>query len=385
MIPYGKQDINQQDINAVIAVLQSDFLTQGPQVPLFEDAIKTVTSSQYAVAVNSATSALHIACLALGVGTGDHVWTSPITFVASANCALYCGASIDFVDIDPVTYNLCPLQLEEKLIAAKKNSCLPKVVIPVHLTGQSCDMQKIHQLSLEYGFAIIEDASHGIGGFYQNQPIGNCQYSDISVFSFHPVKIITTAEGGIATTNNQRLAEKMQRLRSHGITRDTQLMSEPPHGDWYYQQLELGFNYRMSDLQAALGVSQIKRLNEFVSARKQLAENYNEQLSDLPIMLPQQMQQADSSWHLYIIQLELNKINKSHRQIFDELKNAGVGVNLHYIPVHLQPYYQQLGFTAGDFPQAEKYYARALTLPLHTQLNKTEQNTVISSLTRVLS
>lgn len=385
MIPYGKQDINQQDINAVIEVLQSDYLTQGPQVPLFEQAIKSATNSQYAVAVNSATSALHIACLALGVAKGDIVWTSPITFVASANCALYCGASVDFVDIDADTYNLCPIQLEQKLIEAKKNNKLPKVVIPVHLAGQSCDMQKIHQLSLQYGFKIIEDAAHAIGGYYQNQPIGNCLYSDITIFSFHPVKIITTAEGGVATCNNQALADKMRRLRSHGITREPQLMTEPTHGDWYYQQLELGFNYRMSDLQAALGISQINRLKEFVSPRQKLAEYYAEQLADLPIILPKQMDQTSSSWHLYIIQLQLDKINKSQQQVFNELREAGIGVNLHYIPVHTQPYYQQLGFKLGDFPIAETYYRKAISIPLYAQLSKADQETVIDQLTRVLS
>lgn len=384
MIPYGKQDINQQDIDAVIDVLQSDFLTQGPKVSIFEDAIKTVCAAQYAVAVNSATSALHIASLALGVGKGDLVWTSPITFVASANCALYCGASIDFVDIDPDTYNLCPEQLEKKLIQAKKENRLPKVVIPVHLAGQSCDMQRIHQLSLEYGFSIIEDAAHAIGGKYQDKAIGSCQYSDITIFSFHPVKIITTAEGGVATTNNQALANKMARLRSHGITRDPQLMSEPTHGDWYYQQLELGFNYRMTDLQAALGISQIERLAEFVAERKKRAAYYDQQLADLPIVLPKQLTQTESSWHLYIIQLELDKINKSHRQIFNELREAGISVNLHYIPVHMQPYYQKKGFKSGDFPEAEAYYSRAISIPLYAQLSKTDQDTVINSLKRVL-
>lgn len=385
MIPYGRQDINQDDINAVIDVLNSDYLTQGPQVPLFEQAIKEVTTSEYAIAVNSATSALHLACLALGVGKGDCVWTTPITFVASANCALYCGAKVDFVDIDVHTYNLSPSLLEQKLIEAKENNRLPKVVIPVHLAGHSCDMQKIHQLSIEYGFSIIEDASHAIGGKYQDQAIGNCQYSDITVFSFHPVKIITTAEGGVATTNNSVLAEKMCRLRSHGITRDPKLMTEPAHGDWYYQQIELGFNYRMTDLQAALGVSQISRLTTFISARKKLAQYYNEQLADLPLILPKQMAQTESSWHLYIIQLKLDLINKSHQQVFNELREAGIGVNLHYIPVHTQPYYQKMGFRVGDFPVAEQYYTKAISIPLYAQLSKAGQNTVIDSLRRVLS
>lgn len=385
MIPYGKQDINQQDIDAVVEVLKSDFLTQGPQVPLFEKAINEVTQSQYAVAVNSATSALHIACLALGVGEGDIVWTSPITFVASANCALYCGAGIDFVDIDPETYNLSPIELEKKLQQAKQNNTLPKVVIPVHLAGQSCDMQKIHQLSLEYDFKIIEDAAHAIGGFYQDKPIGNCQYSDITVFSFHPVKIITTAEGGVATTNCPKLSALMQRLRSHGITRDQSLMTEPSHGDWYYQQLELGFNYRMSELHAALGVSQLIRLSEFVSKRKILADTYNQQLSELPIILPKQLAAVSSSGHLYIIQLELDKIDKTHQQVFNELRESGIGVNLHYIPVHLQPYFQQLGFKKGDFPHAEKYYLQAASIPIYAQLSTESQTLIIQALHKVLS
>ena len=384
MIPYGKQDINQQDIDAVIKVLQSDFLTQGPKVPLFEEAIKSVCHAQYAVAVNSATSALHIACLALGVGQEDIVWTTPITFVASANCALYCGASVDFVDIDPDTYNLCPIQLEQKLIKAKKDNCLPKVVIPVHLAGQSCDMQRIHQLSLEYGFSIIEDAAHAIGGKYQDKAIGNCQYSDISIFSFHPVKIITTAEGGIATTNNQALADTMARLRSHGITRDEKLMTEPSHGAWYYQQLELGFNYRMTELQAALGISQLTRLDEFVAKRQQLAASYNQQLKDLPIILPKQLLQTDSSWHLYIIQLRLDKITKTHQQVFNELRAAGIGVNLHYIPVHTQPYYRELGFKPDQFPVAENYYQQAISLPLFHHMSEQQFKTVVNTLTDIL-
>lgn len=384
MIPYGKQDINQHDIDAVIDVLKSDFLTQGPQVPLFEAAINRTVNSQYAVAVNSATSALHIACLALGIGKGDIVWTSPITFVASANCALYCGAGIDFVDIDPDTYNLSLIELEKKLKKAKQENNLPKVVIPVHLAGQSCDMQKIHQLSLEYGFKIIEDAAHAIGGTYQGKPIGNCLYSDITVFSFHPVKIITTAEGGVATTNNPMLANTMQRLRSHGITRDESLMTEPSHGGWYYQQLELGFNYRMSELHAALGVSQLKRLTEFVAKRKELAKIYDQQLSELPIILPEQLATTESSWHLYIIQLELDKVDKTHQQVFNELRKNGIGVNLHYIPVHTQPYYKTIGFKEGDFSEAEQYYKHAISIPLHHGLTENQHNYVIKTLGNVL-
>lgn len=384
MIPYGKQDINQQDINAVISVLESDYLTQGPQVPRFEQAINKLTQSQYAVAVNSATSALHIACLALGVGKGDIVWTSPITFVASANCALYCGATVDFVDIDPQTYNLSALELEKKLIQAQQDKKLPKVVIPVHLAGQCCDMQKIHQLSVEYGFKIIEDAAHAIGGYYKNQPIGNCHYGDITVFSFHPVKIVTTAEGGVATTNNLQLAHRMQRLRSHGITRDTNLMTEISHGEWYYQQLELGFNYRITDLQAALGVSQLIRLQEFVNHRTTRSHYYQEKLAHLPITLPYQSSQSASAWHLYIIRLQLEKITKTHQQVFHELRQAGILVNLHYIPVPTQPYYQQLGFKLADFPNAAQYYQEAISLPLYAHLPQQDQEFIINTLEKIL-
>jgi len=385
MIPYGKQDINQQDIDAVIDVLKSDYLTQGPQVPLFEKTINEIVKANYSVAVNSATSALHIACLALGVGKEDVVWTSPITFVASANCVLYCGASIDFVDIDAATYNLSTVALEKKLKQAALENNLPKVIIPVHLAGQSCDMQKIHQLSLQYGFNIIEDASHAIGATYQDAPIGNCQYSDITVFSFHPVKIVTTAEGGIATTNSSELAQKMQLLRSHGITRDDSLMTDESHGDWYYQQLELGFNYRMSELHAALGISQLKRLEKFVENREAKATLYNKKLAKLPITLPYQSGSTQSSWHLYVIRLQLDKINKTHQAIFNGLREAGILVNLHYIPVHLQPYYQKLGFKINDFPIAEQYYKEAISIPLFAQLSESEQNYIIQTLEQLLS
>ena len=384
MIPYGKQDINQHDIDAVIDVLKSDFLTQGPQVPRFEEAINKIVNARYSVAVNSATSALHIACLALEVGKGDIVWTSPITFVASANCALYCGATVDFVDIDIDTYNLSPIALAKKLKQAKIDNKLPKVVIPVHLAGQSCDMQKIHQLSLEYGFKIIEDAAHAIGGSYQGKPIGHCQYSDITVFSFHPVKIVTTAEGGVATTNNQALAQKMQRLRSHGITRDENLMTEASHGDWYYQQLELGFNYRMSELHAALGISQLSRLAEFVNKRVTIAESYNQQLASLPITLPKQLNATDSSWHLFIIQLKLNELTKSHQQIFSELREAGIGVNLHYIPVYKQPFYKELGFNDIALPATEEYYQTAISIPIFPLLTAQQQHKIINELKRAL-
>lgn len=384
-IPYGRQNISQQDIDAVIAVLNSDFLTQGPQVPLFEKSVLDVVGAKYAVAVNSATSALHIACLALGVGEGDIVWTSPITFVASANCALYCGADIDFVDIDERTYNLSITKLEEKLIRAKAENKLPKVVIPVHLCGQSCDMEKIYQLSQEYGFKIIEDASHAIGGKYQEQYIGSCQYSDITIFSFHPVKIVTTAEGGMAVTNDAKLAQQMDLLRSHGITRNTDLMTKESDGAWYYQQIDLGFNYRMTELQAGLGVSQMKRLEQFVAKRHQIAQRYNQIFADLPVMVPYQLESTYSGLHLYVIRLKLDKLKKTHQQIFNELRERGIGVNVHYIPVHTQPYYQNLGFKQGDFPNAEQYYAEAISLPMYPDLTDEQIQYIYVILKEVLT
>lgn len=384
MIPYGKQDIQQADIDAVVAVLQSDFLTQGPQVPAFELAVANKVRAKYAIAVNSATSALHIACLALGLGKDDYLWTSPITFVASANCALYCGAHVDFVDIDPKTYNLCPLKLEEKLIQAKAQGKLPKIVVPVHLTGQSCDMTAIHRLSQQYGFKIIEDASHAIGGKYQGHYIGDCRYSDITIFSFHPVKIITTAEGGLALTNDAKLAQRMDLLRSHGITRQPDLMTHAPDGAWYYQQIDLGFNYRMTELQAALGLSQLNRLDDYVAKRHAIAENYHQALAELPIVLPYQAPDSYNAYHLYVIRLRLDQVSKTHKDVFDALREAGIGVNLHYIPVHTQPYYQQMGFKKGAYPQAEQYYQEAISLPLFAQLTIEQQATVVDALKRVL-
>jgi len=385
MIPYGKQSISQEDINAVINVLKSDFLTQGPQVPLFEESVRKAVNAKFAVAVNSATSALHIACLALGVGKGDLVWTTPITFVASANCALYCDANIDFVDIDPKTYNLSPKNLEQKLIYAKVNGLpLPKVVIPVHLSGQSCEMDKIYELSKEYRFSIIEDASHAIGGKYKGEPIGNCNYSDIVIFSFHPVKIVTTGEGGVATTNNIQLAKKMELLRSHGITRDLTLMTEESHGEWYYQQIDLGFNYRMTEMQAALGVSQMRRLHKFVAKRNKLAARYDELLKELPLTTPRHTDDLYSAFHLYIVRLHLNKIKLSHKSVFEHLKNNNIGVNLHYIPVHIQPYYKKLGFKVGSFFESEKYYKESISIPLFPTMTESEQDKVVKVLTQVL-
>ncbi|MEH6480032.1 MULTISPECIES: UDP-4-amino-4,6-dideoxy-N-acetyl-beta-L-altrosamine transaminase [Pseudoalteromonas] len=384
MIPYGKQDITQADIDAVVNVLKSDFLTQGPQVPAFERALMDSTGANHALAVNSATSALHIACLALELGAGDRLWTTPITFVASANCGLYCGASVDFVDIDSATYNLCPVALKEKLIRAKKEGVLPKVLVAVHLCGQPCDMKAIHALSIEYGFKVIEDASHAIGGRYLEQSIGSCEYSDITVFSFHPVKIVTTAEGGAALTNSKALADKMALYRSHGITRDEALMENASHGGWYYEQVDLGFNYRMTELQAALGVSQMSRLSEFVTARHELAVRYYDKLASLPIILPYQLPNTYSGLHLYVIRLNLNEISKTHKEVFDELRENGIGVNLHYIPVHLQPYYQKMGFKQGDFPNAESYYSNAISLPMFHGMTHEQQDEVISKLTQIL-
>lgn len=384
-IPYGRQNITEEDIDAVVNVLKSDYLTQGPKVPEFEKAIKEHCNVEYALAMNSATSALHVACLALDVGKGDIVWTTPITFVASANCALYCGATVDFVDIDPRTYNISIQSLEHKLKAAKEQGKLPKVVIPVHLCGQPCDMERIYQLSKKYGFSIIEDASHAIGGSYQNKPIGNCQYSDITIFSFHPVKIITTAEGGVATTNSDELAQKIDLLRSHGITRDNELMTHKPDGPWYYQQIDLGFNYRMTEMQAALGVSQIERLQSITESRHKIAQRYNEQLASLPVITPFQIQESYSGLHLYVIRLKLDEIKPTHLDVFNSLRAANIGVNLHYIPVHLQPYYQKnFDFQTGDFPQAEQYYKEAISLPLYPDLTKEQQDYIVETLEGIL-
>jgi len=376
-IPYGRQAISDDDIRAVSEVLRSDFLTQGPAVPAFETAVTAACDATHGVAVNSATSALHLACLALDVGPGDLVWTSPITFVASANCALYCGAQVDFVDIDPATLNMSPVALAEKLERAEQQGRLPKLVIPVHMCGQSCDMAEIHSLSKKYGFRIIEDASHAIGARYHGKPVGDCRYSDITVFSFHPVKIVTTAEGGMAMTQDPGLARCMQLLRSHGITRDAGEMTKQTEGDWYYQQQALGFNYRMTELQAALGVSQMKNLDVWVSRRNILAERYATLLSDLPIKLPTVMSGIHSAWHLYPIQLDQPD---RRADVFAALRKDGIGVNVHYIPVHLQPYYRKMGFQPGDFPAAEAYYSRAISIPLYSAMTDSQQERVAERL-----
>lgn len=380
MIPYGRQEISSADVEAVVEILHSDLLTQGPTVPAFEGQLKKVTGAKHALAMNSATSALHVACLALGLGEGDWLWTSPITFVASANAGLYCGAKIDFVDIDPETNNMSVDALKEKLGRASSEGTLPKVLVPVHLAGQSCDMKEIRRLCDQFNIKILEDASHAVGGYYSNGPIGNCAYSDITVFSFHPVKIITTGEGGAALTNDAYLAERMALYRSHGITRDESVMTEPAHGSWYYQQIMLGYNYRMTDLQAALGLSQITRLTEFIARRHQIAQRYDQLLSGLPLRTPKVLECAYSAFHLYIIRLKIEGLSSSHKEVFEGLRQAGIGVNLHYIPVHLQPFYSAMGFKRGDFPEAEKYYAEAISLPIYPSLSAGEQDKVASEL-----
>ena len=384
-IPYGRQDISQDDIDSVVSVLRSDYLTQGPAVPSFEKVVKDYCGAQYAVAVNSATSALHIACLALGVGRNDFVWTSPNTFVASANCAIYCDAKIDFVDIDPASYNLSIEKLTVKLAEAKKNGKLPKVVIPVHFSGQSCDMQALHALGVKYGFKIIEDASHAIGGKYQDSPIGGCRFSDITVLSFHPVKIVTTGEGGMALTNDELLAKKMCNLRSHGVSNlASDMHPRPPSEIWNYQQVELGFNYRMTDIQAALGISQMQRLDQFVAKRQNLAARYNQLLTDLPLITPKQNPEAYSSYHLYVVRLKLSELNISQAEVYRKLHAKGILVNLHYIPVYLHPFYEERGFSRGYCPEAEQYYSEAISIPLYSELTDQQQDYIVGILRNVV-
>ena len=385
MIPYGRQEITQADIDAVVEVLHSNFLTQGPAVPEFERAVAAYCGVGHAVAVNSATSALHIACLALDLGPGDWLWTSPITFVASANCALYCGAQVDFVDIDPLTYNMSVTCLGEKLAIAEAAGKLPKVVIPVHMCGQACDMVGIRQLSLRYGFKIIEDASHAIGGKYKGEPVGNCRYSDITVFSFHPVKIITTGEGGMALSNDPMLADRMQRYRSHGISSAFGDMQPRPSDEiWNYQQVRLGFNYRMTDIHAALGLSQAKRLDEFVDKRHRIAHRYDTELAGLPFRTPWQSPDSYSSYHLYPIRLNLSQVNMTQREIYGALHAGGVGANLHYIPVYRQPYYESMGFKVGYCPESERYYKEVLSLPIFPAMTTGQTDKVIEVVTSVL-
>ena len=385
MIYYGKQNINEADVEAVEAVLRSDFLTQGPAIERFERRVAEYCGAKYAVAVTNATAALHIACLAAGMGKDDVLWTSPITFVASANCARYCGADVDFVDIDEKTYNMSADCLEEKLRKAKAQGKLPKMVIPVHLAGQSCDMRRIHFLAKEYGFAVTEDASHAVGADYLDTKVGGGAFSDMTVFSFHPVKIITTGEGGMVLTNRRDLYEKLLLYRSHGITRNAAYMTHKSDGPWYYQQIDLGFNYRMTDIQAALGYSQMDRLDAFVARRRELVARYDSLLKEVRVRTPYVMEEANPSWHIYIVQVNFSEIGKTKAQVFQEMKARGIVLNLHYIPVHRQPYYEKLGFHKGDFPHSEQYYYAAFTLPLYYGLTDEQQDIVASNLRDILS
>jgi UDP-4-amino-4,6-dideoxy-N-acetyl-beta-L-altrosamine transaminase len=385
LIPYGRQSISEADIEAVVEVLRSDFLTQGPAVPAFEEAVASHCGADYGIAMNSATSALHLACLALGVGPGDRVWTSPLTFVASSNAALYCGADVDFVDVDERTYNICPVRLEEKLDRAAEARMLPKVIIPVHLAGQSCDMAAIHAAASQHGVRIIEDASHAIGGSYRSEPVGSCKFSDITVFSFHPVKIVTTGEGGMAMTNDPQLAELMRLDRTHGITRDPALLQDTDVGPWYYEQQRLGFNYRMTDIGAALGLSQLNRLEDFLGRRREIAIAYSQAFAELPVKTPWQHPDTASAWHLYVIRIDRSRTVRNHRAVFEALREAGIGVNLHYVPVYRQPYYRELGFGQGYCPNAEAYYAEAISLPIFPSMTDEQQAFVIGTIDELLS
>lgn len=384
MIPYGRQDVTDDDISAVVEVLQSDWLTQGPRVPEFEDTVASYCQAKHAIAVNSATSALHIACLALGVSKDDVVWTSPISFVASANCALYCGATVNFVDINPKSANLCADSLADKLATAKANNQLPKVLIVVHMGGASADMEKIHHLAAAHNIAIIEDASHAIGGKYQDNPVGSCQFSDICVFSFHPVKLITSGEGGIATTNNAELAKNMALYRSHGITKDPKELTTDSNSPWSYEQHCLGFNYRMTDLNAALGISQMKRLDTYVAKRNALVEQYLDALSNLPVTFQEVLPNCYSAYHLMIMQVA-PEAGLSRESLFAQLRAEGIGVNVHYIPIHFQPYYKELGFKPGDFPNAESYYKHCISLPLYPNLSSTDFDKIIACIKHAFS
>ena len=386
MIPYGRQEITDTDITEVEKILRSDFLTQGPTVPRFEKSVANYCGTKYALAMNSATSALHIACLALELGPGDLLWTSPNTFVASANCALYCGADVDFVDIDPQTYNMSMPALSKKLAKAEKSGKLPKILMPVHFAGQPCDMLKIYDLSRRYGFKIIEDASHAIGSSYSKFKVGSCNHSDITVFSFHPVKIITTAEGGMALTNKKNIADKLSRLRTHGITKDKILMKKRPKNEiWNYQQIELGFNYRMNDIQAALGINQMYRLDDYVKRRHKIAETYNKNLGGISLKKPFQVASVYSSYHLYPVRIKENRKGITQKDIFNIFKKRGIAPNLHYIPVHRHPYYENLGFKINDYPESEKFHREVISLPMYPKLSNEEQNLVIQTLISSLS
>jgi UDP-4-amino-4,6-dideoxy-N-acetyl-beta-L-altrosamine transaminase len=383
LIPYGRQQIDASDIDAVVAVLRSDFLTQGPMVPAFERAVCEITGAAHGVAVNSATSALHIACMALGLGPGDRLWTVPITFLASANCARYCGAEVDFVDIDPATRNMSVDALSAKLEAAQRGGCLPKVVVPVHFSGRPCDMAAIRALSRQYGFFVIDDASHAVGSAIDGVPVGSGHDSDITVFSFHPVKVVTSAEGGMALTNDAELARRMRLARSHGMEREAVRLVDPPEGEWAYEMQSLGFNYRLTDLHAALGLSQLRRLDSFIVRREALAARYDERLARLPLIRPAPLRGLRSAWHLYVVEVDTPRVTRA--DLFARLRAADVGVAVHYIPVHLQPYYRALGFKAGDYPSAERYYARSLTLPLFPDLSEAQQDRVVHLLEEALA
>jgi len=384
VIPYGRQHLDEDDVKAVVETLTSNWLTQGPAIPKFETALADYCGANFGIAVNSATSALHIACLALGVSEGDRVWTSPNSFVASSNCALYCGAKVDFVDIDLHTGNMCVDALRNKLALAESTNALPKVVIPVHFAGQPCDMKEIRALSKQYGFFVIEDASHAVGAKYQEKFVGSCEFSDICVFSFHPVKIITTMEGGMALTNNSEWAEKMRMLRSHGITNDPEKMTEDSHGPWYYQQITLGFNYRMTDVEAALGLSQLQKLPGFLEKRNTLAAHYDERFASKENISPlKQSNNRYSSYHLYVVRAS-GLTRKEHDFVVEQLRDKGVFAHLHYIPIHCQPYYKNLGFNIGDFPNAERYYEQAITLPLFPELTREQIDLIVDTLSRIL-
>jgi len=385
MIPYSRQDIDQADIDSVVRVLQSDFITQGSVLPVFEREFSSTVKAKFGVGVNSATSALHLACLSLGLSSGDILWTSPNTFVASANCALYCGASIDFVDIDPKTFNMCPQALEEKLEKEEKSGRLPKIVIPVHFAGRPCEMKKIWHLSKKYGFRVIEDASHALGASREGTVVGSCQFSDIAVFSLHAIKLITSGEGGIAVTNNEVLARKLARLRSHGISRQKSEMERPDQGSWYYEQIDLGYNYRMSDIAAALGLSQLSKMEKFLEKRRKIAKSYSDSLGQLPLVLPLNEANVRPAWHLYVVCVDPIESKSSRDQVFERLREIGIGVNVHYIPIHTQPYYQKMGFRFGDFPLSEKYSNEALSLPIFPSLSPEERAKVTSTLLKIFS
>ncbi len=385
-IPYGRQTIQASDIEAVMQVLKSDWITQGPAIEHFEQKLAKRFESPHALAVCNATAALHLAYLAAGLGPGKKLWTSPNTFLATANAARFCGADVDFVDIDPKSWNLSVEQLVLRLSQAEKTGQLPDVLAPVHFGGNPCEMEAIAGLARKYNFQVVEDASHAVGARYQNHPIGSSHYSDFTVFSFHPVKIITTGEGGAILTHNTAAYERMARLRSHGMTRNPKLMQQEGEGGWYYEQLELGFNYRITDIQAALGESQLERLDSFIQQRQVLAKRYSELLADLSadlaLQLPSVSAEAVSAWHLYVIRIPSRK--GMRKQVYDHLQKAGIEVNVHYIPVHLQPYYRQLGFKPGDFPEAEAYYREAITLPLFPTLTLKQQDFIVSTLKEAL-